>query len=146
MTIVSIVFSSDSNYLVALYYYIFPVFASLALTIFLVRNTSDVIYELTIISLIGLLFFKHLISDYIFLLPAFLYSIQNIRYFFSKISILIIVYFWFVIRVIYFFVYPSDNKYNFLYDYLLLSKVFNFLVLLLILIMVVATKKQHTIS
>jgi hypothetical protein len=142
MTIVSIVVSSDSNYLVALYYYIFPVFASLALTIFLVRNTSDVIYELTIISLIGLLFFKHLISDYIFLLPAFLYSIQNIRYFYSKISILCIFYFWFVVRVIYFF----DNNYSMLHDYLLLSKVFNFLVLLLILIMVVATKKQHTIS
>ncbi len=50
--------------------------------------------------LIGNLFtFGHIIYDYIVLLPSFVYSFSNRKLIQAKISLLIILYFWFGIRL-----------------------------------------------
>lgn len=62
--------------------------------------------KLLIVSLfyIGNLFtFGHLIYDYIVLLPCFFISILNSKNIYAKISILIVLYFWFGIRIIEYF-------------------------------------------
>jgi hypothetical protein len=56
--------------------------------------------NLTIASIIALLFFKHLIYDYIFLLPVFILSLINYNNFINKFNLILITYFWFIIRFI----------------------------------------------
>ena len=47
----------------------------------------------------NLLIFPHLMYDYVILLPAFLYSYKNIRFLNAKLSMIIIFYFWYGIRL-----------------------------------------------
>jgi len=69
---------------------------------FLAKDISKINDRMLILSLllIGNLFtFGHIIYDYIVLLPSFVYSFSNRKLIQAKISLLIILYFWFGIRL-----------------------------------------------
>jgi hypothetical protein len=138
MTIASLLIGDNSEFVDKIYIYIFPVIIALILTFILVRRSHDALFELTIISLISLLFFKHLIYDYVFLLPALFFSVKHFDSIFSKLSLLCISYFWFGIRFLY-----TIETYS-IYENILPTKILNFIILLTILIMIVMTQKHKT--
>ena len=49
--------------------------------------------------IINLFTFGHLIYDYLVLLPTFIYSYKNLNFLKAKISICIVLYFWFGLRI-----------------------------------------------
>jgi len=71
--------------------------------IYIAKKISKINNNFLLLSLIlvgTLLSFGHLMYDYIVLLPMFIYSFKNKKNFNSKISILIIFYFWFGVRIV----------------------------------------------
>ena len=81
---------------------LFRVIMLLIVSFFLAKQISRVNDTMLILSLllIGNLFtFGHLLYDYIVLLPSFIYSYSNRKLIQAKISLLIILYFWFGIRI-----------------------------------------------
>lgn len=132
MTLLSLLISNDSFLLS----FVIPVLGSLFLTYFLTKKSHDRLYELSIISIISLLFFKHLIYDYVFLLPALFFCIKHLYLLYSKFTLLGITFFWFGYKVI----YHLSINFNFLNEYFLYAKSFNFFVLMFILIFLVLSK------
>ncbi len=85
----------NANYLI--------IFIVLLVTFFIAKNISKQKEPILIISLLligNLLTFPHLMYDYVVLLPAFLYSYKNIKFLNAKISMIIIFYFWYGIRLL----------------------------------------------
>ena len=136
MTIASFITGIDSKLLQILNLYFLPTIASIVLTFILIRRANDALYEFSVLSLISLLFFKHLIYDYIFLLPVLLYNVRHIKSIYSKISIMLIMYFWFFIKFL-----LSFEFYNF-FASSQISTVVNFTILLIILFMVFLTRTK----
>ena len=78
------------------------IFTVLSVCFFLAKNISKQKEPILIMSLLlvgNLLIFPHLMYDYVILLPAFLYSYKNIRFLNAKLSMIIIFYFWYGIRL-----------------------------------------------
>ena len=78
------------------------IFIVIVVSFFLVKQVSskqDVLLILNLLLIINLLSFGHLIYDYVILLPTFIYSIKNYNFIRAKISMLIVLYFWFGVRV-----------------------------------------------
>ena len=74
----------------------------LLISLYLARDISKHNDKLLILSLLliaNLFTFGHLIYDYIVLLPSFVFSFSNRKSIYAKISLLIILYFWFGIRL-----------------------------------------------
>ena len=97
--------------------------------------------------LIGNLFtFGHLIYDYIVLLPSFVYSFSNRKLIQAKISLLIIFYFWFGIRLKDYIIDFMTNKTFSLspISYVTSSQVFMNFVLLVILYYSIKKIKQSS--
>jgi len=92
---------------------LFRIIIVIIASFFLAKNISKINDGMLILSLllIGNLFtFGHLMYDYIVLLPSFVYSYSNRKLILAKISLFIILYFWFGSRLIdYFMDYMSKN-------------------------------------
>ena len=92
---------------------LFRVIVLLIVSLFLAKHISKINNRMLIISLllIGKLFtFGHLLYDYIVLLPSFIYSYSNRKFTPAKISLFIIFYVWFGIRIIeYFRIYMHNG-------------------------------------
>jgi len=93
---------------------LFIIIVLLIVSFFLAKHISSINNRMLILSLllIGNLFtFGHLIYDYIVLLPSFIYSYSNRKFAPAKISLFIIFYFWFGIRIIdYFKIYMLNGS------------------------------------
>jgi hypothetical protein len=98
-------------------FYFFILLLSLIFSrLFYISRTTE-FCNFTIACIISLLFYKHLIYDYIFLLPIFILSLINYNKFINKFNLMLISYFWFIIRFI---------NFNSLH-------IFNFILLLILL-------------
>ena len=73
------------------------------------KINNDLLF-LSLISIINLMSFGHLIYDYIFLLPLLIYNFKNRSNVCSKVSILIIFYFFYGIKMIEFISFSIDEK------------------------------------
>ena len=81
---------------------------AIILIIFLVtfifsKNLSKINDKLLVINLmliVSLFTFGHLIYDYVVLFPTLIYSFKNLKFLRAKISFIIVLYFWFGIRII----------------------------------------------
>ena len=74
----------------------------LIITFFLAKQVSkkkDPLLIMNLMFIINLFTFGHLIYDYLVLLPTFIYSYKNLNFLRAKISISIVLYFWFGIRI-----------------------------------------------
>tara|TARA_A100001234_G_scaffold57842_1_gene49728 strand:+ start:53 stop:1213 length:1161 start_codon:yes stop_codon:yes gene_type:complete len=65
-----------------------------------ISKLSDSLLTINLMLIVSLFTFGHLIYDYVVLFPALVYSVKYLNFFRAKISILIILYFWFGIRII----------------------------------------------
>ena len=86
---------------------IFRIIIVLVVSFFLAKDISKINNKMLILNLLligNLLTFGHLIYDYIVLLPSFVYSYSNRKSIHAKISLIIILYFWFGIRLIEYFI------------------------------------------
>ena len=88
--------------------------------LFYISKTTE-FCNFTIASIIALLFFKHLIYDYIFLLPVFILSLIHYKHYFFKLNLILVIYFWFII---YFINFNSLHLLNFILLLILLLTTF----------------------
>ena len=65
-----------------------------------ISKLSDPLLIVSLMLIISLFTFGHLIYDYVVLFPVLVYSIKHIDILRAKISILIVLYFWFGVRII----------------------------------------------
>ena len=65
-----------------------------------ISKLSEPLLIINLMLIVSLFTFGHLIYDYVVLFPALVYSFKYLGYLRAKISILIILYFWFGIRII----------------------------------------------
>ena len=68
-----------------------------------ISKISDPILFLSLMCISNLMIFGHLIYDYVVLLPTLIYNFKNLNSKRSIISIIIIFYFWYGIRLIEYF-------------------------------------------
>jgi len=61
--------------------------------IFKISKLDDKLLQLSCLTLSTLIFFPHYPHDYVLLLPSLIYSVKNFHELYSKIAILIIIYF-----------------------------------------------------
>lgn len=131
MTIVSLVFDEKSGLLWGVVYYLFTVLFSMFITYWVLRDGKDPLLGFAAISIVCLLFFKHLVYDYVFLLPAFVVFVKCRNAWYAKVGLFAVLYFWFGIRIAVFF----SQSFTFLEEFLLLSRFFNFALLIVILLL-----------
>ena len=76
---------------------------------------KDNLLKLSLISLSAICFMPHQLHDYVLLLPLLIYSVKNFNLFLSKINLLFVIYFFFILRIISFFfnIQPWEFPYNF---------------------------------
>ena len=93
-----------------------------------IKHIKDNLLKLSLISLSAICFMPHQLHDYVLLLPLLIYSVKNFNLFLSKINLLFVFYFFFILRIISFFfnIQPWEFPYN-LWGY------FNNLICLIIL-------------
>jgi len=80
----------------------YSTFIILVVTFFLAKQVSkkkDPLLIMNLMFIINLFTFAHLIYDYLVLLPTFIYSYKNLNFLRAKISISIVLYFWFGLRI-----------------------------------------------
>ena len=65
-----------------------------------IKNIKDNLLKLSLISLSAICFMPHQLHDYILLLPLLIYSVKNFNLFLSKINLLFVVYFFFILRIV----------------------------------------------
>jgi len=65
-----------------------------------ISKLTDPLQIVGLMLIISLFTFGHLIYDYVVLFPALIYSIKHLNFLRAKISVLIVLYFWFGIRII----------------------------------------------
>ena len=102
-----------------------------------IKHIKDNLLKLSLISLSAICFMPHQLHDYVLLLPLLIYSVKNFNLFLSKINLLFVFYFFFILRIvsIFFNIQPWEFPYNFWgyfnnlicliilsYNYLLLKK------------------------
>ena len=102
-----------------------------------IKHIKDNLLKLSLISLSAICFMPHQLHDYVLLLPLLIYSVKNFNLFLSKINLLFVFYFFFILRIVSFFfnIQPWEFPYNFWgyfnnlicliilsYNYLLLKK------------------------
>ncbi len=83
--------------------------------IFRTRYIKDNLLKLSLISLSAICFMPHQLHDYVLLLPLLVYSIKNFKLLLSKINLLFVIYFFFILRIISFFF--STQPWEFPYSY-----------------------------
>mgnify|MGYP001332148246 FL=1 len=93
-----------------------------------IKHIKDNLLKLSLISLSAICFMPHQLHDYVLLLPLLIYSVKNFNLFLSKINLLFVFYFFFILRIVSFFfnIQPWEFPYN-LWGY------FNNLICLIIL-------------
>ena len=64
-----------------------------------ISKIKDPVLIFSLLMIVNLFTFGHLIYDYIVLLPIFIYSIKKINFLNAKLSLIIVLYFWFGIRI-----------------------------------------------
>jgi hypothetical protein len=114
----------------------YSVVLMLVITFFLAKQVSkkkDPLLIMNLMFIINLLTFGHLIYDYLVLLPTFIYSYKNLNFLKAKISMSIVLYFWFGLR---FF----ERIKMYVLDYQIhtpstISMLFNFILLLILYLM-----------
>ena len=94
-TILSNIFEIDNSYVIIFIIFIITFLFSKNLSKF---NDKFLIINLMLI--VSLFTFGHLIYDYVVLFPTFIYSFKNLKFLRAKISFIIVLYFWFGIRII----------------------------------------------
>jgi hypothetical protein len=105
----------------------------MGLTFFLAKQVSrkkDTLLIMNLMFIINLFTFGHLIYDYLVLLPTFIYSYKNLNFLKAKISICIVLYFWFGLRI-----YERIKMYVFDLQLILPTTIdvtFNFILLLIL--------------
>jgi len=80
----------------------FSILFVMVVTFFLSKQVSkkkDPLLIMNLMFIINLFTFGHLIYDYLVLLPTFIYSYKNLNFLKAKISICIVLYFWFGLRI-----------------------------------------------
>ena len=65
-----------------------------------IKHIKDNLLKLSLISLSAICFMPHQLHDYILLLPLLIYSVKNFNLFLSKINLLFVVYFFFILRIV----------------------------------------------
>jgi len=81
-------------------------FLPLAMSFWVIYKINEVkneLLKLSIICLVSLSFASHQLHDYILLLPLLIFSLININFLISKINLLVILYFFFFLRILSFF-------------------------------------------
>ena len=68
-----------------------------------IKFIKDNLLKLSLISLSALCFMPHQLHDYVLLLPLLIYSVKNFNHVSSKINLLFIIYFFFILRIVSFF-------------------------------------------
>ena len=94
-TILSNIFKINNSFAIILIIFL--------ITFIFSKNLSKINDELLVINLmliVSLFTFGHLIYDYVVLFPALIYSFKNLKFLRAKISFIIVLYFWFGIRII----------------------------------------------
>ncbi len=83
--------------------------------IFQIKSIKDNLLKLSLISLSALCFMPHQLHDYVMLVPLLVYSIKNFNLYMSKINLIFILYFFFILRIVsYFFnVQPWEFPYGY---------------------------------
>jgi hypothetical protein len=102
-----------TNYEIGFSLNIFRAAVVIILSFFIAKDISkldDKMLIFCLLSIASLFTFGHLMYDYIFLLPPFIYSFSKRRNTSAKISLLIILYFWFGIRIKDYIMYFMINK------------------------------------
>lgn len=80
----------------------YSIFLIMVITFFLAKQVSkkkDPLLIMNLMFIINLFTFGHLIYDYLVLLPTFIYSYKNLNFLKAKISMSIVLFFWFGIRI-----------------------------------------------
>jgi hypothetical protein len=80
----------------------FSILFVMVVTFFLSKQVSkkkDPLLIMNLMLIINLFTFGHLLYDYLVLLPTFIYSYKNLNFLKAKISICIVLYFWFGLRI-----------------------------------------------
>ena len=94
-TILSNIFKINNSFAIILIIFL--------ITFIFSKNLSKINDELLVINLmliVSLFTVGHLIYDYVVLFPALIYSFKNLKFLRAKISFIIVLYFWFGIRII----------------------------------------------
>ena len=80
-----------------------------------IKFIKDNLLKLALISLSALCFMPHQLHDYVLLLPLLIYSVKNFNHVSSKINLLFIIYFFFILRIVSFFF--NTQPWEFPYGY-----------------------------
>ena len=70
------------------------------LIILKIRLMKDELYKISIICLTALGFMPHQLHDYVLLIPLLIFSIKNFDFLISKINLLFIFYFFYILRIV----------------------------------------------
>ena len=82
-------------------YFLIFFLGAVAIIIIYKYTNREIIFDLSICSLLTLLIFKHLYYDFVLLLPVLIYSIIKTKKLIKILIILIIFYFWFLYLNVY---------------------------------------------
>ncbi len=110
-------------------YVLIFIIGTLAIIIIYKYTNREIIFDLSICSLLTLLIFKHLYYDFVLLLPVLIYSIVKTKKFVKILIILIIFYFWFLYL----------NVYSIPFLYSKIFQMINFVILSFLLFAIVFT-------
>ncbi len=105
------------------------IIGTLSIIIIYKYTNREVIFDLSICSLLTLLIFKHLYYDFVLLLPVLIYSIIKTKKLIKILIILVIFYFWFLYL----------NVYSIPFLYLKIFQFINFVILNFLLFAIVFT-------
>lgn len=99
--------------------------------IYEIRKIKDKLLQLSLLCLTILIFVPHSIQDYLLLIPLLLFSIANYNLFISKLNLLVIFYFFFILRIIsyLFLVQPWEFTRTLFWGYLNIFILFFLLIL-----------------
>ena len=100
MTISGFIFSNKEAVVDRVLVYLIPVGLSVALGWFIAKIGGTNVFKFSLIGIACLVTFKHLIYDFVFLLPAFVYAFKNRNNILAKVAISLVLFNWFGLKVI----------------------------------------------
>ena len=80
-----------------------------------IKHIKDDLLKLSLISLSAICFMPHQLHDYVLLVPLLVYSIKNYNLLLSKINLIFVIYFFFILRIVSFFF--NTQPWEFTYNY-----------------------------
>jgi len=99
MSLASLIYPERKGVFFTLMFYVVPLLLSAILAWLAARRVEDEFLSFSIVCLTGLLCFRHLAYDFLFLLPAFAYALKHIDRLASKIILVIIIFNWYGLRL-----------------------------------------------